>query len=110
MRDIPFILQRLPPPSWEWANLGSQEYGQNVLAVVVGGGYNDSEFERLRAASEGKSRVPWLRHDVTRDIDPRRPRPKVGIEYGEQLATRIVDALRELEKSGKMDADGIYWF
>lgn len=36
MRDIPFLLQILPPPSREWANLGAQEYGKNVHAVMVG--------------------------------------------------------------------------
>ncbi|CAI7654682.1 unnamed protein product [Penicillium glandicola] len=37
----------LPPPSKEWANLGTQKYGEKVAAVVAGGGYNDTDFEQL---------------------------------------------------------------
>lgn len=110
LRDIPSLLRRQPPPSKEWANLGTQEYGKRIAAVVTGGGYNDTDFEQLRKSCERLSRVPWLRHDISKDIDPRQPRPKVGIEYGEQIAKEIVHRLQVLEKIGKMNFDGIYWF
>ncbi|CRL28371.1 unnamed protein product [Penicillium camemberti] len=64
----------------------------------------------LRKAGEGKSSIPWLRHDISKEIDPRQPRPKAGIEYGEQLAKKIVNCLQDLEKDEKMDKDGVYWF
>lgn len=110
VRDIPSLLEGLAPPSKEWANLGTQEYGKRVAAVVAGGGYNDADFEQLRKAGEGKSSIPWLRHDISKEIDPRKPRPKAGIEYGEQLAKKIVKCLQDLEKDEKMDKDGVYWF
>lgn len=108
--DIPFLLLEQPPPSWEWANLGNQEYGKKVRAVVVGCGYNDAEFEELRRACKGKSSVPWLRHDILRDIDPRQPRPKIGIDYGEQIAKKLLDCLNDLRKYQRMNQDGVYWF
>ncbi|KAJ5518852.1 hypothetical protein LT330_007427 [Penicillium expansum] len=110
MRDIPSLLEGLDPPSKEWANLGTQEYGKKVAAVVVGGGYNDADFEQLRNTGEGKSSIPWLRHDISKEIDPRQPRPKAGIEYGEQLAKKIVKCLQDLEEDKKMGKDGVYWF
>ncbi|KAJ5847797.1 hypothetical protein N7455_011754 [Penicillium solitum] len=110
VRDIPSLLEGLAPPSKEWANLGTQEYGKKAAAVVAGGGYNDADFEQLRKAGEGKSSIPWLRHDISKEIDPRQPRPKAGIEYGEQLAKKLVKCLQGLEKDEKMDKDGVYWF
>ncbi|KAJ5504573.1 hypothetical protein N7463_007447 [Penicillium fimorum] len=106
VRDIPPLLEE-SPPSKEWANLGTQEYGKKVAAVIAGGGYNDAAFEQLRKACDGKSSIPWLRHDISKDIDPRQPRP---IEYGEQIAKKIVQCLQGLEKDKKMDKDGVYWF
>lgn len=110
LRDIPSLLEGLPPPSKEWANLGTQEYGRKVAAVVAGGGYNDADFEQLRKACDGKSSIPWLRHDISKEIDPRQPRPKVGMGYGEQVAKKIVKCLQGLERDEKMNKDGVYWF
>ncbi|KAJ5375267.1 hypothetical protein N7517_007273 [Penicillium concentricum] len=110
VRDIPPLLEGLPPPPKERANLGTQEYGKKVAAVIAGGGYNDIDFEQLRKACNGKSSIPWLRHDISKDIDLRQLRPKVGIEYGEQIAKKIVECLQGLEKEKKMNKDGVYWF
>lgn len=110
VRDIPSLLQGQAPPSKEWANLGTQEYGKRVEAVVAGGGYNDTDFERLREACKGKSSVPWLRHDISKDVDPTQPRPKIGIGYGENIAKKIVESLNDLRKDDKMEEDGVYWF
>ena len=110
VRDIPHLLQGRPPPFREWANLGTQQYGERTEAVVAGGGYSDADFERLREACKGKSSVPWLRHDISKDVDPRQPRPKVGIDYGEQIAKKIVDCLDCLREDNKMKEDGVYWF
>jgi hypothetical protein len=92
VQDIPPLLQGHSPPSKELANIGTQNYGRKVAAVVVGGGYNDNDFEELRK-SVGQSHIPWLRHDISMDIDPRQPRPKIGIQYGEQIGQK---ALRRL--------------
>lgn len=110
VRDIPPLLQGQPPPSRKWANLGTQEYGEKIEAVVVVGGYNDADLERLREACKGKTSVPWLRHHVGKDVDPRQPRPKVGIEYGEQIAKRVVSCLNHLREDSQMKEDGLYWF
>jgi hypothetical protein len=110
VRDIPSLLQGHAPPSKDWANLGNQEYGKKVSAVVAGGGYSEADFEQLRKACEGISTVPWLRHDISRDINLTRPRPKVGVEYGEEIAKKIVDCLEGLVRDGKMETGGVYWF
>ncbi|KAJ6114749.1 hypothetical protein N7486_000527 [Penicillium sp. IBT 16267x] len=110
VRDIPFLLQEQAPPSKDWANLGTQRYKEKVGAVVAGGGYNDADFVKLREACKGKSSIPWLRHDISNEIDPTQPRPKVGIEYGEQLSKQIVKALDALRKEDKMEGDGVYRF
>ncbi|CAI7667926.1 unnamed protein product [Penicillium crustosum] len=108
--DIPSLLQGQAPPSKEQANLGTQEYGKKIEVIIAGGGYNDADLQTLRDACKGHSNVPWLRHDISKDIDPRQPRPKQGIEYGEQIAKKIVDCLNRLMVEGKMGEDGVYWF
>lgn len=110
VRDIPALLQGHAPPSKDWANLGNQKYGEKIAAVVAGGGYNDADFELLRKAGKGVSSVPWLRRDISRDIGLARPGPKDGVEYGEEIAKKIVDCLEGLRKAGKMEIDGVYWF
>ncbi|KAJ5742477.1 uncharacterized protein N7511_011533 [Penicillium nucicola] len=108
--DIPPLLQGQAPPSKEQANLGTQEYGKKVQAIIAGGGYNDAELQSLRDACKGYGNVPWLRHDISKEIDPRQPRPKVGIEYGEQIGNKVVECLDRLRIEGKMGEDGVYWF
>lgn len=110
VRDIPSLLLEQAPPSKDWANLGSQRYGEKVSAVVAGGGYNDADFAKLREACKGNTNIPWLRHDLSNEFDPTQPMPKVGIEYGEQLSKQIVEALKSLQREHKMDEDGVYWF
>lgn len=110
VQDIPPLLQGHFTLSKELANLGTQEYGKKIVAVVVGGGYNDTDFEKLRKSCIGKSSIPWLRHDISMDIDPRQPRPKIGAEYGEQIGKKVVKFLQGLKEQGKMDEDGVYWF
>ena len=110
IRDIPPLLQGKAPPFKEQANLGSQEYGRRVQAIIVGGGFNDADVQRLRDACRGYGNVPWLRHDISKDIDPRQPRPRVGIEYGEDTAKKIVSRLDILRSEGMMEEDGMYWF
>ncbi|KAJ5751448.1 uncharacterized protein N7511_008413 [Penicillium nucicola] len=108
--DIPPLLQGQAPPSKEQANLGTQEYGKRVEAIIAGGGYNDSDVQKLRGACKGYGNVPWLRHDISKEIDPRQPTPKEGIEYGEEIAKKIVDCLNRLRIEEKMGEDGVYWF
>lgn len=60
---------------------------------MVGGGYNDVDVQSLRDVCKGYGNVPWLCHDVSKEIDQREPWPKEGIEYGEGIAKRIVDCL-----------------
>ncbi|PYH92487.1 hypothetical protein BO71DRAFT_485372 [Aspergillus ellipticus CBS 707.79] len=110
VRDIPSLLQGHAPPVLHSANLGTQEYGKKAAAVVMGGGYNDAHFEQLRQACAGKSRILWLRHDVSKDVYPRQPLPKIGAEYGEQIGKKIVDCLQDLTMRGEMDKEGVHWF
>ncbi|PWY70920.1 hypothetical protein BO70DRAFT_365233 [Aspergillus heteromorphus CBS 117.55] len=110
VRDIPSLIEGRPPPYKDTANLGTQKYGKRAAAVVVGGGYDDANFAQLRSACEGKSKIPWLRHDISKDFDPRQPRREIGVEYGEQTGKKVVDCLQDLARRGKMKEDGVYWF
>lgn len=72
--------------------------------MIVGAGYNDADFEKLREACKGKSNVPWLRNDTSK------PSPPPGPGFGEALVERVKVCLRGLAEEGKMDGDGIYFF
>jgi hypothetical protein len=74
------------------------------VAVVLGGGFNDTfeqvhdaveaEFTQAGAASAG---VAWLRQDATKQAGP------VGTpEHGQALVQRVRDGLAGLQSEGKL--------
>ncbi|KAH8697111.1 hypothetical protein BGW36DRAFT_427084 [Talaromyces proteolyticus] len=110
INEIPSLLQGYRPSANDSENLGSQRYGQKPVAIVTGGGYSDDDFAKMRKACEGLSSVPWLRHDLSNSFDPSNARPKLGLEYGKQIAERVKNCLKELAESGKMNNDGVYYY
>lgn len=67
-----------------------------LLAVVLGGGYNDEDFGKMKEAAQaaGSKSVPWLRPDMTKGG------PKdIGPDYPKVVAERAKTALMGM-KSG----------
>ena len=71
---------------------------------MLGGGYNDEAFAKIREACEGKSDVPWLRPDMSK------PTPPLGPEYGKHMVGRVKVCLKELAEGRKMGEDGVHRF
>lgn len=101
--EIPLLLTGSVPPSVS-DNVGSGNYSQPAVAVVLGGGIDNEEFEEIRKECGSKSNVPWLRFDISK------PGPPLGPAYGKHVAERLKEKLRELETEGHFGRDGIYFF
>lgn len=98
------LLQGQKPAGTSEENIGSKNYANAPVAVIVGGGFNNTEFEQVREICNGVSKVPWLRTDLTK------PMPPMGPEYGLALVKRLKFTLGELHGKGEMEKDGIFWF
>ncbi len=82
--------------------LGSHDYSQKPVAVILGAGYDDAGTEVMMKASAGIHPIPWLRPDLT----------KAGLPfgtpgYGEVLVQRIKTLLAQLEQEGKMQEEKV---
>lgn len=100
--QIPAIF-RGETPSAE-SELGSKDYSQKPVAVILGAGYDDVGAQVMFNASKGIHPVPWLRPDTSK------PAPPLGPEYGKALVKRIKELLDEMEKDGKMNEERIVWY
>ncbi|KAJ5110700.1 hypothetical protein N7532_001235 [Penicillium argentinense] len=108
--DIPSLLLGNRPQVTDPDNLGSQRYGRQPLAVIIGGGYSDADFAAMRESCHGISTVPWLRHAITTSPPPNSSKPILGPEYGKEIAERVTRCLRDLADDGKLNSDGVYYF
>ncbi|KAI0097472.1 hypothetical protein GGR51DRAFT_566543 [Nemania sp. FL0031] len=101
--QIPAILkgEKSPPSDSE---LGSKNYSQTPVAVILGGGYEDAGIEVMRKASKDIKPIPWLRPDKTK------PAPPLGPEYGKAMVARVKDLLAQLKRDGKMDKEEVFWY
>ena len=72
--------------------------------MILGGGYDDTDFALLREACKGKSNLPWLRLDMSKT------RPPPGPGYGEAMMERVKICLRGLAEEGKTEGDGVYFY
>jgi hypothetical protein len=85
--------------------LGSHDYSQKPVAVILGGGYDDAGTEVMMKAAAGIHPVPWLRPDLSK------PAPPVGTpEYGQALVQRIKLLLAQLEQEGKMREEKVVYY
>ncbi|GIJ92133.1 hypothetical protein Asppvi_011109 [Aspergillus pseudoviridinutans] len=110
VKEIPSLLHGRRPDTTDLANLGCQRYGQKPVAIIVGGGYSDTDFTAMRRACDGISTVPWLRHDLKKDLSQGNPRPSLGPEYGKEIAEKVKRCLEDLAENGKLGSDGVYYF
>jgi len=102
--EIPVLLQGGTPSPIDTENVGTKNYSKPPAAVIIGAGYDDTDFAELREGCKGKSNVPWLR------IDMSKPMPPPGPGYGEAIVERVKVCLRGLAEEGKMEGDAIYWY
>lgn len=101
--QIPAIFRgdQSPPSDSE---LGSKDYSEKPVAVILGGAYTDADTEAMMKAAAGIHPVPWLRPDTSK------PAPPLGPEYGKALTARIKVLVSELEKDGKMKEEKVFWY
>lgn len=95
LRNLPLILSGSTPANEE-SSLGTKNYSQPTKAIVLGGGYSDHDFAKLREAatsSSGAVRVPWLKADTEKT--KRGPEPGTP-EYSQLVALRVKETLGEL--------------
>lgn len=106
------FLPRSTAKTQEVEQVGSQDYSERAIAIILGGGFNDEAFEALRKSVDGsgtetgKWEVPWLRVDTKKTIG----KPGLGKEYGLQIVSRAKEELARLEREGLMGKEGVYWF
>lgn len=101
--QIPAIFRGEPSPPAE-SQLGSKDYSQKPVAVILGGAYTDADTEAMMTAAAGIHPVPWLRPDRGK------PAPPLGPEYGKALVARIKTLLSELEKEDRMKEEQVVWY
>jgi hypothetical protein len=84
--------------------LGSRNYENTPVAVILGGGYGDEDIELLREAAKGTKNVPWLRPDLTKSTLP------LGPEYAKAAVARVKETMKELEEKGKLNEDSVVYY
>lgn len=108
VKDLPRVLGGKEPETGH-GEVGTGNVGAGAAAVIVGGGYGDSDYEALHKAVEeaGLERRPvWLRRGDATGLPP------PGPEYGKVIAVRVKNTLDKLGKEGRMDGSdgGTYLF
>lgn len=108
MAELPLILQGVMPEKIE-SNAGSGNIAGLAKAIILGGGYNEAEYQTMKAAVEAaqlKHQAVWLRKDEGR------PSPPFNADYGRLLSVRVRDMLKQLEEEKKLDGTdgGMYLY
>lgn len=101
--QIPAIFRGDQSPLSDSA-LGSKNYSQKPVAVILGGAYTDADTEVMMKAAAGIHPVPWLRPDASK------PTPPLGPEYGKALVARLKVMLEELDRGGNMGTEAMFWY
>lgn len=99
--QIPAISRGETPASSD-SELGTKNYSQKSIAVILGAGYDDEGAKVMMEASKGIYPIPWLRPDTSK------PTPLLGPEYGKALVQRIKDLAPQLEKEDKMNEENVF--
>lgn len=102
--SLPILLDGDAPSPIPTTNIGSKNYSRGVAAVIIGGGYDDDAVAQIRKACEGKSRVPWMRPDMST------PTPPFGPQFAAALGGRVKICLKRLGEEGQMGADGMFLY
>lgn len=98
--EIPLLLEGKSLPASD--NVGSRNYSKKPVAVITGGGYDDTKFKLMKDACEGKGSVSWLRPDMGY------PMPPLGPQYGAIMVERVKKGAKELVDGGKLGEDGVF--
>lgn len=101
--QIPAIFRGETPRSSD-SELGSKDYSQKPIAVILGGAFGDVDTQLMMEASKGIHPVPWLRPDSSI------PAPPLGPEYGKALVARIKEKLAVIEKEGRLNEEKVIWY
>lgn len=90
------------PPSD--SDLGSKEYAQKPIAVILGGAFADEDTTEMMRAVAHNHPIPWLRPDKSKPIPP------LGPEYGKAMVARIKERIPQLKKDSKMSEARQFWY
>ena len=98
--EIPALLRQT-------SSTTSTEHGNSPAAIIMGGGYTDTDLDEIRAASRGPDAkaVAWLK------VDPQKTPSSlpVGPEYARAVAQRTKDRLDELVRNGGIHKDEVHF-
>jgi hypothetical protein len=86
------------------SSLGSKNYKNSPVAIILGAGYGDEMIEQMRDAAKGTKEVPWLRPDTSK------PAPPIGPEYGKAMVMRIKETVEVLQERGDLGKGGVVWY
>ncbi|KAM3504489.1 hypothetical protein MY10362_003537 [Beauveria mimosiformis] len=108
VKDLPLVLKGIPPETAA-SSVGTGNIADGAKAVILGGGYDDNDYEVMRKAVDAAAlerRPVWLRNDLSVAMPP------PGPEYGKAVVVRVKDLLSKLEKENSLDAadSNMYWF
>ncbi|KAM3430122.1 hypothetical protein NHJ13734_007883 [Beauveria thailandica] len=108
VKDLPLVLKGIPPETAA-SGVGTGNIADGAKAVILGGGYDDNDYEVMRKAVDATAldrRPVWLRNDL------RVAMPPPGPEYGKEVVVRVKNLLNKLEKENSLDAadSNMYWF
>jgi broad specificity phosphatase PhoE len=78
----------------------------DIFGVVLGGGYDDQAFKKIREAA-GDNDAFWLRADMTKGAPPK---PGHEAEYAQDVAHRTKAKLDELRNGSDASKEEVQWF
>lgn len=84
--------------------LGSKDYSQKPIAVILGGAFTDEDAAEMMKATAHLHPIPWLRPDTSK------PTPPLGPAYGKAMVDRIKERIPQLEKDGEMAQGKQFWY
>ncbi|KAM3542172.1 hypothetical protein ARSEF1564_004916 [Beauveria bassiana] len=96
-------------PETAASSVGTGNIADGAKAVILGGGYDDNDYEVMRKAVDATTlerRPVWLRNDLSVAMPP------PGPEYGKTVVVRVKNLLSKLDKENRLngaDSD-MYWF
>lgn len=108
VKDLPLVLMGSEPETAA-SSVGTGNIVDGATAVILGGGYDDDDYEAMRKAVDAATlerRPVWLRNDLSVDMPP------PGPEYGKAVVVRVKNLLAKLEKEKKLDGSdsSSYWY
>ncbi|KAM3464365.1 hypothetical protein NHJ6243_002421 [Beauveria neobassiana] len=108
VKDLPLVLKGSAPETAA-SSVGTGNIADGAKAVILGGGYDDNDYEVMRKAVDATTlerRPVWLRNDLSVAMPP------PGPEYGKAVVVRVKNLLSKLDKENRLngaDSD-MYWF